>query len=610
MRIDDLTVALRARNPWESFDLGLVLARHTGANLFLAFILPYLGFALLVNLLTWGHPAFAVLIVWWLKPLFDRIALQVLAQSVFGATPPWRATLSSLRQIPRTGLLHALSLGRFDFARSFHLAVYQLEGQTGRDRRERLNVLDKKARGHAVWLTIVTIHFVYVLLFGLDGLLKMISPEGVQFSLRLGDYFNFGESEPSLLSQYLFNGAYLLAECVLEPLYVAAGFSLYLNRRTALEGWDLEVAFKRMAARVQAQQAGLRQGVSQSAGILLIALCSVVVLQGGGSGVVYAQVTSGTSVAAPVNSGVALPDVSPASTAVPGTSSALVDAPQAAPTNVLAPVAAGPAPEKKAIQAILAGAEFNQYEERKVWKRKGEPPEPDSRSAPPDLSGWIKLAQFMAEALRVLAWMAAIAFIGWLLYFLSRRLGWFRNLIGRNMLYKPGVLFGLDLRAESLPADIPAAARACLAADDVRGALSLLYRGALRVLIYERDLELRAGDTEGDCVRRVNRAAAGTLAQYFSRLVDAWGLIAYARRSPADGAAAALIDEWARYFMTADSSSADRRARGGERGGDRGDRRGERSNKSGSGNAASGTAAAATASSPATSSATPAADAA
>ena len=574
MRIDDLTVALRARNPWESFDLGLVLARHTGVNLFFAFIIPYLCFAVLVNLLLWGHPTIAMLIVWWLKPLFDRIALHVLAQSVFGATPHWRATLAGLKQIPRTGLLHALTLGRFDFARSFHLAVAQLEGQTGRERRERLGVLDKKARGHAVWLTIVMIHFVYVLMFGLDGLLKMVSPEGMQLGLRLGDYFSFGDSEPSLLSQYLFNAAYLLAECVLEPLYVAAGFSLYLNRRTALEGWDLEIAFKRMAARLQAQQASL----GQSAAALLMAWCGLLAWQVADIGAAQAQAQAQTqpqtqpqaqvSAGAAVSAPAAVPDQPPAaaSAATPGaTSGATAGAtsaitPEPAPTNALKPVPPAPSVEKKTIQSILAGPEFNQHEERKVWMRKGEPPAAKD-SKPPDLSGWIKFAQFMAEVLRVAAWMAAIAFVGWLLYFLSQRLGWFGNLLGRNILYKPDVLFGMDLRAESLPADIPAAAHACLAAGDRRGALSLLYRGALRVLIYERDLEVRAGDTEGDCVRRVSRAGPGALAAYFGRLVDAWGLIAYARRAPADAIAAGLIDEWVHFFMTQESSSADRRTR-------------------------------------------------
>jgi len=43
--------------------------------------------------------------------------------------------------------------------------------------------------------------------------------------------------------------AYVVAVLLLEPFYVAAGFGLYLNRRTMLEGWDIEVALRRIAAR-------------------------------------------------------------------------------------------------------------------------------------------------------------------------------------------------------------------------------------------------------------------------------------------------------------------------------------------------------------------------
>ena len=114
MRIDGLSVTLRARNPWESFDLGLALARRTGANLLLAFALPYCAFAVLVNLAAWGYPTLAMLVVWWMKPLFDRIALHVLSQSVFGETPAWRSTLAHWRAIPRTGLAYSLTFGRFD----------------------------------------------------------------------------------------------------------------------------------------------------------------------------------------------------------------------------------------------------------------------------------------------------------------------------------------------------------------------------------------------------------------------------------------------------------------------------------------------------------------
>ena len=83
MRIDELNVALRARNPWESFDLGFALARHTGFNLYLAFVLPYIAFALLVNVFIWGHPTAAMLIIWWVKPAFDRIALSVVSQAAY-----------------------------------------------------------------------------------------------------------------------------------------------------------------------------------------------------------------------------------------------------------------------------------------------------------------------------------------------------------------------------------------------------------------------------------------------------------------------------------------------------------------------------------------------
>jgi len=33
---------------------------------------------------------------------------------------------------------------------------------------------------------------------------------------------------------------------MVAPFYVASGFSLYLNRRMALEGWDIEIAFRRL----------------------------------------------------------------------------------------------------------------------------------------------------------------------------------------------------------------------------------------------------------------------------------------------------------------------------------------------------------------------------
>ena len=44
--------------------------------------------------------------------------------------------------------------------------------------------------------------------------------------------------------------AWYIAMSIVEPFHVAAGFSLYLNRRTELEAWDLELAFRRLRERL------------------------------------------------------------------------------------------------------------------------------------------------------------------------------------------------------------------------------------------------------------------------------------------------------------------------------------------------------------------------
>ena len=161
----------------------------------------------------------------------------------------------------------------------------------------------------------------------------------------------------------------------------------------------------------------------------------------------------------------------------------------------------------------------------------------------------------VSELLRALIWVVAIAALGWLLYLLSRHLGWFKGAFKFDRV-KPDVLFGMDLRPESLPDDIPAAARALLVGGDMRAALALLYRGALSVLVHERDVEVRTGDTEEDCVRRVAKAGPPALATYFQSLVSAWGLIAYAGRRPERAEAERLISAWAGHFTPAPAAPA------------------------------------------------------
>ena len=246
MQPADIAVALRRRSPWEAMDLGLAMLQRWWRPVYF----PHLFTAGLVAALAMGlawaleKPWVALALVWWLKPLYDRVVLHVLSRAVFGEVLAPRAVLAGAREWLGTGLPGALTFGRFDTARSFNLPVRQLEGQSGGTGRSRKSLLGRRVSGYAVWLTVVCLHFEAVLYWSLQRLTQLFLPatalDGREFfeALYSGDVLSYGD----LL-------AYAAAVLALEPFYVAAGFALYLNRRTALEGWDIEVALRQIAQR-------------------------------------------------------------------------------------------------------------------------------------------------------------------------------------------------------------------------------------------------------------------------------------------------------------------------------------------------------------------------
>jgi len=243
----DLSIALRRRTAWEACDLGLSMLQRWwrpvyGAHLAVGIPVVAAAFALAwVSGRVWV--AFAVL--WWLKPLYDRVVLHVLSRAVFGELQQPRAVLARAGEWLGTGLLMALTFGRFDLARSFNLPVRQLEGLRGGAGGRRREVLGRRSRGHAVWLTVVCIHLELVVILSLDTLLDLFIPAKANEGLSLRELFlpTAGDAAWTLADAAVYAAAVLL----FEPFYVAAGFGLYLNRRIQLEGWDIEVALRAIA---------------------------------------------------------------------------------------------------------------------------------------------------------------------------------------------------------------------------------------------------------------------------------------------------------------------------------------------------------------------------
>ena len=159
MELERIALALRARTPWEAMDLGVAMARTWWRQVWGAWFAVYAPVALVLTLVLIDHPVIACLVLWWLKPVFDRVVLHVLGTAVFDAPPRVRDTLGALKRALTPGLIANLTLYRFDLARSFNLPIWQLERARGFEGRRRARVLHRKARGHAVWLTIIFMHF-------------------------------------------------------------------------------------------------------------------------------------------------------------------------------------------------------------------------------------------------------------------------------------------------------------------------------------------------------------------------------------------------------------------------------------------------------------------
>jgi hypothetical protein len=251
MQLADLRLEVRPRTAWEAMDLGMRLAQSEARLLWKTWFmvtLPVLALALLLTALLQQEAMY--LLLWWLKPLYDYALLIVLSRRVFGATPSLREIARLLAGSLRQGLLGNLLWRRFSLNRAYLLPVWLLENLPARERGPRLALLRSQYSGKAQWLHIVMVHLEGFLFIAALSLLFWFAPDGAGSDLRnlfTGDNYD-------LLASLAEVGLYFIAMSLCEPLYVAAGFSLYLNRRTELEAWDLELAFRHLRERLDAQR--------------------------------------------------------------------------------------------------------------------------------------------------------------------------------------------------------------------------------------------------------------------------------------------------------------------------------------------------------------------
>ena len=154
------------------------------------------------------------------------------------------------------------------------------------------------------------------------------------------------------------------------------------------------------------------------------------------------------------------------------------------------------------------------------------------------------LLRWISESARMVVWFLGALAVALLVVGLRRWMLVRGGMLAPRRPPPPSHVQSLDIRPESLPRDIGAAAARLWEAGEHRAALSLLYRGALSRLVHGYGVAIRAASTEGECVALAQARLDRQRSAFFARLVAAWQLTVYAARMPDAAQALALCREF------------------------------------------------------------------
>ena len=485
MKIDSVTAELRPRSDWEAVDLGLALVRRDFRKLLGAWWLGMLPAVLIGGGLWWVHPVWSILLFWWFVPVGSRLVLFRLSRTLFGEVPGWR---DLVRELPRAMFrrwFHRMVWARVSPWRPLAMAVEDLEGLRGADYRMRCRTLMRRGDSSLILVFFWRLGLVLWLAVAVFSTVQLFLPGPARIEWR--EMFNswIGEGGQPVTAGFAITWLIAVAwsMCLTDLFATGAGFGIYVNHRTWIEGWDVELAFRRISSRLA------------KVGLGLMMACA---LLGG------ARAEDG-------------------------------------PKDTIREVLSHPdfeihtETDRKAIP-------WNWWEKLGDWLGDlfG-----DSTVSSGSSSGAASILTHLATLAKVSLVVLIGAFLVWLIWrnrhvFLPSAV----NDSGRSTLGpRARVVMGMEVTERSLPDDIVSAARAAWHAGRRHEAMALLYRGAIAWMIGPGGVEIAESDTEMDCLRRV-REASLVEAGYFEHLTQVWSRLAYARSAPSDEVMESLFARW------------------------------------------------------------------
>ncbi len=517
MQVENLTIALRNRSNWEAIDLGFALARQWFLRLWTAWLISALPIFIIIMLLTYlvnneAFNSFIFIFFWWCKPLFEQPLLYILSRQLFSEPVTLRDILKNYFTVIKPQLGALLLWRRLSLSRSFNNPVAMLEGIKGKERRARLSVLHAHQSSASQWLTIVCVHLEFLLYVSLLFFIFSLIPSELKNEFTLFELFD----EDNFVLVTITDIAYFIAISIIAPIYVAAGFALYITRRVKLEGWDIELAFKRMSNRLN----GAKQSTNNSKNSLLS--CSALI--------VCLMFTSLTPIKGFANEEISV-------------------------TKQVA---------KSTIEEVIAHEDFGKKTTKHEWTFIGS--DKDKEKEPP---AWLEKffkwlfgniidddadANTGLKLLEIVIWLALAAFVIWLINKYSHWLSWInvKPLSKKKAKSIPNKIVGMEISKESLPEDILASFTKLLNNKQYREALSLLYRASLSSIVHQGDIEILSSATEKECSDIVESKRSADESIFFKALTQTWVMLAYGKQTPSVETLSRLRDGWSKHYMYQD----------------------------------------------------------
>ncbi|HIP94921.1 MAG TPA: DUF4129 domain-containing protein, partial [Leucothrix sp.] len=151
MILQEITANIRLRSTWEAIDMGFAMVQSWWKAIYLPLtILTFSIATLLYFIIPEDDFWLTGIIFWWLKPLYDRLVLNIISHKLFNEElSSWQALKAIPSLIWNTGFFQTMTFRRLSLSRGFNLPIWQLEKLRGKQRAERQRVLHLAAHSQA-----------------------------------------------------------------------------------------------------------------------------------------------------------------------------------------------------------------------------------------------------------------------------------------------------------------------------------------------------------------------------------------------------------------------------------------------------------------------------